>query len=59
MRTRRNGRDVVRDLKRAKRKVKKARNELKRYLRKIDNEWWNLVIDDRKEACARGRMGDI
>ena len=39
--------------------VRNARKEVKRFMRRIEREWWTERINECKEACDRGRIGDM
>ena len=43
----------------AKSAVRNARKEVKRFMRRIEREWWMERINECKEACERGRIGDM
>ena len=62
MTTRRNSAQrtlAERQLERAKTEVKTARKEVKRLMRRIEREWWMERINECKDACERGRIGDM
>ena len=46
-------------LERARDEVKNARKEVKRFLRRIERDWWSDKINECKEACERGKIGDM
>ena len=39
--------------------VRDARKEVKRFMRRIEREWWSERINECKDACDRGRIGDM
>ena len=39
--------------------VRVARKEVKRFMRRIEREWWCERINECKDACDRGRIGDM
>ena len=62
MRTRRGGGRrmfLESQVERAKAEVKSARKEVKRYMRRIEREWWKERIIECREACDSGRIGDM
>ena len=40
-------------------RVKTARREHRSFLRRIEREWWEGVIEECEEACRLGRVGDM
>ena len=44
---------------RAKAKVREARKEVRRLTRRLERRWWQDRIEECKEACERGRIGDM
>ena len=43
----------------AKTRVRQARKAVKRFLRRIETSWWEERIRECREACDRGRIGDM
>ena len=43
----------------AKTRVRHARKEVRRYLRRIERNWWEERIEECREACERGKIGDM
>ena len=52
-------RNVERELEGVKRRLKDARKRLNDFLKVKEREWWRERIEECKEACERGRMGDM
>ena len=52
-------RDIEIEIGRAREKVKVARREHRNFLRRIEKEWWDIVIGECEEACQVGRLGDM
>ena len=48
-----------RHLEGARNRVKTARREHRSFLRRIEREWWEGVIEECEEACRLGRVGDM
>ena len=46
-------------LERARMEVRSARKEVKRFISRIEREWWCERIRECREACDRGRIGDM
>ena len=44
---------------RLKTEVKEERKEMKRFMRRLEREWWEGVIEECKEAMERGRVGEM
>ena len=44
---------------RAKAKVREARKEVRRFTRRLERRWWQERIEECREACDRGRIGDM
>ena len=62
MRTRREGEQLSileRNVERARVEVKEARKEVKRFMRRIEQDWWKERINECKEACEGGRIGEM
>ena len=55
----RRGNEVNRLLEGARDRVKTARREHRSFLRRIEREWWEGVIEECEEACRLGRVGDM
>ena len=51
--------EVDRLLEGARNRVKTARREHRSFLRGIEREWWEGVIEECEEACRLGRVGDM
>ena len=47
------------EIERARENVRRARRDLKTFLREIEREWWQERIEECEEACATGRIGDM
>ena len=47
------------ELNRAREEVTRERRELKRKLREWESEWWEVLIEECREACEMGRVGDM
>ena len=47
------------ELRRAKEELARERRELKRKLREWERGWWEVKIEECREACETGRMGDM
>ena len=43
----------------ARTRVRNARKELRIFMRRIERRWWEGMIEECKEACDRGRIGDM
>ena len=50
---------LLEEYERLKGEVKEARKCMKRFLRRIENEWWQEIIRECNEACGSGRIGDM
>ena len=55
----RRGDEVDRQVEGARNRVKTARREHRSFLRRIEREWWEGVIEEYEEACRLGRVGDM
>ena len=55
----RRGDEVDRLLEGARNRVKTARREHMSFLRRIEREWWEGVIEECEEACRLERVGDM
>ena len=59
-RTRRNREDrYEEELRNARTEVARERRALKRRLREWEREWWETIIEECREACATGRVGEM
>ena len=54
-----NMREIEIRMENARERVKETRKELKRFMKSIEREWWSERITECKEACERGRIGDM
>ena len=51
--------DLENRLAEAQSRVRHARKEVRRYLRRIERIWWEERMRECREACDRGRIGDM
>ena len=62
MRTRQGGAQrslLESQVERARAEVRNARKDVKRFMRRIEKEWWIGRINECRDACERGRIGDM
>ena len=55
----RRGDEVDRQVEGTRNRVKMARREHRSFLRRIEREWWEGVIEECEEACRLGRVEDV
>ena len=51
--------EAERRLESAREEVRRARREMKRFIGRIEREWWGERIRECREACDTGRIGDM
>lgn len=53
------GERLANDLEEVREELKRARKSVKRFCRRVENEWWNERIEECREACETGRIGNM